>query len=98
MIEKLTVDDFLPWLGQPFPLNGQPAIVLTLAEVNALGPHASFAQGQRRGFSLIFHGPIQPVLSQAIYPILHTQLGRLEIFIVPIGPQDGQMQYEAIFN
>jgi hypothetical protein len=41
-------------------------------------------------------------MPQAIYPLEHQALGRMEIFLVPIGPDPrGKrkgMQYEAAFN
>ena len=43
---------------------------------------------------LLFRGPSLPILPQRIYPLEHAALGRLELFIVPIGPG----QYEAIFT
>jgi hypothetical protein len=41
-----------------------------------------------------FRGPSLPVLPQRIYALEHRTLGRLEIFLVPIGAG----QYEAIFT
>jgi ribosomal protein S18 acetylase RimI-like enzyme len=55
-------------------------------------------------FTLTFHGPMEPILSQGMYPLkLETANSNAEkqpelIFIVPIGPEAGAMQYEAIFN
>jgi hypothetical protein len=30
--------------------------------------------------------------------VRHAQLGAMEIFLVPIGPDEGGMRYEAIFT
>lgn len=49
-------------------------------------------------FSLIFHGPLEPVLPQCIYHLNHESLGSIEIFLVPVGPEGQSMQYEAVFN
>jgi hypothetical protein len=49
-------------------------------------------------FSLIFHGPLTPVLPQKIYRLDHDRLGEMDLFLVPIGPKDGGMQYQAVFN
>jgi hypothetical protein len=49
-------------------------------------------------FSLIFNGPLTPVLSQRIYNLSHESLGSLDIFLVPVGPEGESMQYEAVFN
>lgn len=54
---------------------------------------------RRAPFSLIFAGPATPVLRQATWLLEHAELGRREIFLVPIGPgPDGAMRYEAAFN
>jgi hypothetical protein len=38
------------------------------------------------------------MLPQRIYALEHPRLGRLEIFLVPIGREDGHLLLEAIFN
>ena len=55
---------------------------------------------RQESFSLIFAGPLAPYFPQSIYHLRHEKLGTLEIFLVPIGPDDDQkqMQYEAVFN
>ncbi len=38
-------------------------------------------------------------LQQRIHALEHPQLGRLELFLVPVGPgPDGVPRYEAVFN
>ena len=58
------------------------------------------AEGKRvrRPFSLIYRGPLTPILPQQIYPVEHPELGTLELFLVPVGPEGGGMQYEAVFT
>lgn len=53
--------------------------------------------GHREPFALLFRGPKAPVLPQRIYQFDFEDLGSVEIFIVPIGPDDSGMRYEAIF-
>jgi hypothetical protein len=69
------------------------ALKLKLVEVEELGQGLS-----RRAFSLRFVGPPQPSLPQAIYRLDNPTLGVLEIFLVPLGPHDGAMRYEAVFT
>jgi len=39
------------------------------------------------------------MLPQATYTLEHTELGELDIFLVPVGPDGGgRQQYEAVFN
>jgi hypothetical protein len=108
--EVLTADSFRTIIGSRFHLStalsaSGPAVSvdLELAEVNEhTGPRDAF----RAPFSLLFHGPLAPVMPQASYPLQHGQLGPLDLFIVPLGPQEpaapGQaptaMRYEAVFG
>jgi hypothetical protein len=52
----------------------------------------------RDGFSLLLRAPVSLGISQGIYPVQHPRLGRLEIFMVPVGADEGTVQYEAVFN
>jgi hypothetical protein len=98
VLESLTLGDFFGRVGEGFRVaTSEAEIGLVLAEVTDLsrrdapGPH-------RAPFSLIFRGPFRPVLVQRIWPLEHAALGRLEIFLVPIGPDETGMRYEAVFN
>lgn len=96
----LTLERFAPLTGSAFSVDlGSPwNLRLELAEVAALSPQTSFTGAFRVPFRLIFHGPAQPVHPQATLPLLHPELGRIEIFLVPIGPDAIGMRYEAIFT
>jgi hypothetical protein len=52
----------------------------------------------RTPFSILFRGPLEPVLPQATYPLENDAVGTFELFIVPVGPDEGEMQYEAVFG
>lgn len=102
-LTDLTMARLAPLVGSTFPVALSPPwdLRLELAEVAALSPQSSFTGAFRAPFRLIFHGPAQPVHPQATLPLDHPELGRLEIFLVPIGPTaHGKpgMQYEAIFT
>ncbi len=99
MLDKLQSSDFLPYLHEKFVihLQGIEPIELELIEVKELGGAAP--PGRRQPFSLFFLGPVsQQYLLQATFRLEHAQMGALDIFIVPLGPQGGRMQYQAIFN
>jgi hypothetical protein len=51
-----------------------------------------------RPFSLIFRGPMSPILFQKIHTVSHEKLGEHLIFLVPIGPDGIGICYEAVFN
>lgn len=88
---------FERYIGSTFvvEVDGEP-VPVRLATLTRLpsGPGSPRAQP----FALLFvtHGP---ALGQRTYRLEHADLGVLEIFLVPVGPQaGGELGYEAIFN
>jgi hypothetical protein len=69
-----------------------------LTQVAALDPRNAPKPANREPFSLIFRGPRTFCVPQRIYKLDHEKLGTLEIFLVPIGPDEKGMRYEAVFN
>ena len=61
----------------------------------------TWANGEARestpAFSLIFRGPVGPVLGQDTYLVKHSHLGEFPLFLVPIGPNQAAVRYEAVF-
>jgi hypothetical protein len=49
-------------------------------------------------FSLFFRGPLSPIFSQMIHLLEHEKLGSLNLFLVPLGPENGSMRYECAFS
>ncbi len=75
-------------------------IELELAQVT---PGGTFGRGganvpQFESFSLIFDGAQNRPLRQGSYPFEHEQVGRFDLFIVPIAQEQGVIQYQAVFN
>jgi hypothetical protein len=109
-LEALTAEDFRGIRNSRFRLTGGPhqdgspaAFDVELADVTEYPATASGTF--RTPFSVLFHGPIEPVMPQGIYRLEHEQLGPLEFFIVPVGPSqpsaagaDPAMRYEAVFG
>jgi hypothetical protein len=98
-LEQLQSNDFAIHLNQAFTirLQGIEPIELELVRVTELGK--GFRPGAREPFSLYFLGPASSQhLAQHIYRLEHPEMGELDIFLVPLGPQEGRMWYEAIFN
>jgi|ERR1700683_2151163 hypothetical protein len=94
-LDELTADDFLATKGEQFRL-ATAQLDLKLVEVTRYS--AGHPGSVRAPFSVLFHGPIQPVLPQAIYRLENERLGALELFIVPLGPEQDAMRYEAVFG
>ena len=90
----LKLEDFAANVGADYSLDsGDSRLSLVLEEANALG------QSMREGgsFSLLFRGPLEPLLPQGIYTLRHEG-DPIDIFLVPIGQDPGGTRYEAIFN
>jgi len=97
LMENLSIESFQPLVGGAFQLQTESSnLGLVLAECSPLkvsGPNV-----KRKPFRLIFNGALQPILPQRIYRLANAELGTLDMFIVPIGPQGDHMQYEAVFT
>ncbi|CAG0931220.1 hypothetical protein TFLX_02044 [Thermoflexales bacterium] len=101
MLDQLTSTDLAAHVHEMFriQLEGVQPIDLELNAVTDLNPATAVGPEGRRPFSIEFLGPISSqYLLQHIYRLEHAQLGVLEIFLVPLGPQQGRMRYEAIFT
>jgi hypothetical protein len=102
--DQLKLETFSPWLKSKFrvALDSASFLEVELAEANALtypGQLQPGAKGPTQdSFTLVFHGPDNRFLPQRMYPFEHDQIGRFELFIVPIGQKPGFIQYQAIFN
>jgi len=94
-LEDLTLATFEPLVGDTFMLEGatDEPLACTLQSATPAGEQP----GGREPFGLIFIGPPQPLLPQAIYRLTHPELGALEIFIVPLAQKETGTTYEAIF-
>lgn len=106
MTEILTIGQFRPLIDKPFWLEpeGVGRVELLLAEVIDHGPGLDIGDpGRDRTFSLIFRGGLlgpekNMYLRQGTYTLKQEDLGSLDIFLVPIGPDRDGMRYEAVFN
>jgi hypothetical protein len=94
-IAMLRIGDFELHLDAIFEMQSPAGMVpLKLAKAE------SYGQARREGgaFSLLFVAPPGPWLPQAIYPVAHPALGRMGIFLVPVGPVQGGNGYHAVFT
>ncbi|HYP08659.1 MAG TPA: hypothetical protein VER03_20660 [Bryobacteraceae bacterium] len=96
MLDQLTPESFHPYLNQTFRIQAEPAgsLDLTLAECSETGQSGR----SRPQFQVLFIGPVTPVLPQKIYRLVHEQMGALDLFLVPIGPDGRGMRYQAVFT
>ena len=102
MLESLDITTFVGRVGEAFLLAPDETTVIVtrlIAVTPAPGESAGRVRtGRRAPFSLIFRSPPGAPLPQRIYLLHHEQLGALELFLVPIGPDEAGMCYEAVFS
>jgi hypothetical protein len=98
-LKTVTHAEFEECLDQAFRLHVDEArcIDLKLTRVDPRGP-VEPESGLRRPFSLIFEAHADAPLPQRTYQVEHAVMGRLDLFLVPIGREGGCVLYEAVFN
>jgi hypothetical protein len=98
-LSTLTQEHFAARMNQVFTIDsGDGArIEAELVEVRPLGETA-LKSGRRQGFSVLFRGPMEPILPQRVYTLEHPKLGEIQLFLVPIGPDGTGLRYEAVFS
>ena len=96
MLERLRLEDFLPHVGSEIDVSayGREGR-FTLKEA---GPIKSPSPRDSQPFHLVLSAPNDWRLPQGLYRVQHPQLGTLELFTVPIGPDGSAFCYEVIFN
>ena len=96
-LRTFTIETFEPLIGEPFRIHVDEAPPIEVELISAV-PHGRKSSVGRAPFSIVFRGPSQLVLAQMTYRMEHAALGSFELFIVPIGPDETGMRYEAIFG
>jgi hypothetical protein len=98
-LRVLSVDQFSPHIGSTFrlPVDDQTDLELELVEV--VGRKGDTVEGaQRQPFSILFRGPTDRVFEQQTCSMVHSVLGELSLFLVPLEPDKEGARYEAVFS
>lgn len=94
----LSIQNFASAANQGFALSlGDSTIALTLVEVKPLPVHP-FPGMLREPFSLLFRSASPVVLPQRIYRLEHAGIGKLDMFLVPLGRDPHGVLYQAVHN
>ena len=96
-LDSLNLETFSPLEGTRFGLQseGHGPVNLVLESAAAL---SAAGQSSRTPFSLLFRGPSGLELHQRIYRLSHETLGDVELFLVPMQPDDQGSLFEAVFT
>ncbi len=94
MTELPSRSAFAACVGNTFRIHASEdrAEAVTLIEVKKLG-----SSGPKEQFSVVFRGGQGDHLPQRTYRMEHDALGRMDLFLVPLGPDDQGMRYQAVF-
>ena len=94
-LKDLTYEHFAPLVGAAFQLTTENGQVI---ELMLTGAHEEPGDGSSTAFSILFRGPVTPLLQQRVYDVEHGDLGRLPIFLVPIAEENQGIVYQAVFT
>jgi hypothetical protein len=95
MAASLEHKDFVRYLNTNFRvlLDDVTAEVMELIEVSDL-----IESPQESGFSIVFRGPAERILTQGTRHFESPEMGEFDLFIVPVRKDEKGVYYEAIFN
>jgi uncharacterized protein DUF6916 len=99
MAASLTEEEFSKHINTIFSINLDAGgrVDLELVEVKGYMRKPGDAEGMER-FSVFFKGPGKPLLAQQTYSLSNEGMGTIDLFLVPIGLDEGGFRYEAVFN
>ncbi len=105
MLNKLTSADFFPHLNQAFKIHYHSTKILDAqlileVELIEVADYAERLAGpsKRPPFSILFRGPKDINLPQGTYQVDHDKMGTVELFLVPIMPDENGSLYESVLN
>ena len=103
--DTMTRTTFAPYFGHTFRVafGSSELVPLQLFKVrDLLAARVLAARGftvdPDQSFSLLFRGPVDRPLPQDTYQFEHSRIGRFELLIVPMRPDQDARYYETIFN
>lgn len=94
----LSYENFAGHVRETFSLLvGGSSMDVTLVQAQRR-PARTIAGIRAEPFTLYFKSPSPVLLPQKIYPFSNPGMGKLNIFIVPVGRGKDGVIYEAVFN
>jgi hypothetical protein len=100
---ELVSGTFAGHVGERFELvpgDGEPfAVTLSRCDPTTAGDPGDWIERIGRvPFSLLFHAEPGAAAPQQIFELRHPALGSFSLFLVPLGPDDQGMRYEAVIG
>jgi hypothetical protein len=99
MLGEMTLRGFERHLSTSFRVETSHAEAQDLTLIVAEALPKKLGPGRRDPFSLTFRGPMARGLSQKIHRLAHPEMGAIELFLVPLGPEGDRegTHYQALF-
>lgn len=91
-------DDFHACLNQTFLLDAGEHGEVSLQLIRVDRHPDSVSTDGRDVFSVLLRGPADLTFDQRIYHLSNETMGEMDLFIVPVGPDQQGMRYEAVFS
>ena len=97
-LAEVTREAFEPFLETSFRVLGGDGLAFEaeLIEVSPMGE--TVGPTGRQAFSVVLRGPTTETPEQGMYQLEHSEIGNIDLFLVPIGPDHKGMKYEAVFT
>ena len=99
--QAMTREWFLPHLRSKFQMHAE-VLSSTEVELVEVSPAMSIKDTDHHidytSFSLVFKGPLGMPKESQIYSLDHEKLGKMEVFLSPIGKYKDEVRYEAVFS
>ena len=98
-MEQLIAETFLPHVGEVFHVivSDTHELRVALTEVARL-PGGGLPPLRSEPFALVFHAKAGATLPQGMYRMEHPALHPFDCFLVPLGPDDHGVRFEAIYT
>ena len=97
-----TREKFLPHLHSQFQMRAETLGSTTPVELIEVGPEKRLDDRDHHinyvSFSLVFKGPKEMPAESQIFHLEHEMLGKMDLFLSPIGSYKDQVRYEAVFS
>jgi hypothetical protein len=92
---------FLPYVHTQFQMHAE-VLSMTAVELIEVSPAVAIKDTDHHinytSFSLVFKGALGMPQESQIYHLDHEKLGKMDLFLSPIGKYKDQVRYEAVFS
>jgi hypothetical protein len=95
MLEQLEIKEFSKHTNSKFKIHFYENLVIEAELIEVLDLKKA---ENLMSFSLVFLLPANSPIEQRTFRVEHSEMGWIDLFLVPIGQNEKGIRYEAIFN